>query len=245
VASFENDWEGIGSADQTVLTAAISDDGGGTAITGLTTGGSGAVKIEKGAANVPDGAVAVRCQRSVASDIAGIISSIYNAAGMRVRAKIRFPQAMPSEQLLVIRTNGTNALMARVQTNASSQLVVVNRTGATLFTSATLPSYPCDVTLDFGVEKGTTGTAPASTNGKVRFRYYIDTSQTAAETMADNNATDTGQVNAGIFHLGLAAAAATVGSVYIDDIKADDTSIEAIGAFPLAISAGDLIIDRS
>jgi hypothetical protein len=230
VASFENDWEGIGSADQTVLTAAISDDGGGTAITGLTTGGSGAVKIEKGA---------------VASDIAGIISSIYNAAGMRVRAKIRFPQAMPSEQLLVIRTNGTNALMARVQTNASSQLVVVNRTGATLFTSATLPSYPCDVTLDFGVEKGTTGTAPASTNGKVRFRYYIDTSQTAAETMADNNATDTGQVNAGIFHLGLAAAAATVGSVYIDDIKADDTSIEAIGAFPLAISAGDLIIDRS
>jgi hypothetical protein len=241
VTSFLNDWEGIGSADQTTLTAAISDDGGGTAITGLTTGGSGAVKIEKGASNVPDGSVAVRCQRAVASDIAGIISSIYNAAGMRVRAKIRLPQAMPSEQLLVIRTTG-NALMARVQTNASNQLQVVNRAGATLFTSATLPSYPCDVTLDFGVEKGTTGSAPASTDGKVRFRYYLGRSQVAAETMADNDATDTGQVNAGIFHLGLAAAGATVGSVYIDDIAADDTAITAQG--PFTFTAPTKVADR-
>jgi hypothetical protein len=233
VTSFLNDWEGIGSADQTPLTVGISDDGGGTAITGLGTGGSGAVKIEKGASNVPDGSVAVRCQRSVASDIAGIISSIYNASGMRVRAKIRLPQAMPSEQLLVIRTTG-NALMARVQTNASNQLQVVNRAGTTLFTSATLPSYPCDVTLDFGVEKGTAGVAPASTDGKVRFRYYLGRSQVAAQTMADNNATDTGQVNAGIFHLGLTAAAATVGSVYIDDIAADDTAITGQGPYTFA-----------
>jgi len=104
-----------------------------------------------------------------------------------------------------------------------------------------LPAYPVDVTLDFAAQVGTTGTAPASTNGKVRFCYYLGTSQTAAETMTPNDTTDTGQAPAATsIHTGLISGAATVGSIYVDSCKGDDTSLTFVGPVPVTTQNGTL-----
>jgi hypothetical protein len=223
VAQFVNDWEGIGAADQTALSALNSDDGGGF------------VRIEKGPANVPDGLVAVRCHKAAATDIAAFNSTIFNAPSMRVRAKVRLPQAESNEQLLTIR-NTSNALMARVAHDSAAHIIVQNRAGAVVFTSAVM-SYPCDVTLDFGVEA-------SATVGKIRFRYYLGYSQTAAEIMPDIDNADTTAVNCGQFVLGLPASGSTIGSIYVDDVLANDTGYTFLGPYPSTVP-GDLLIERT
>lgn len=132
----------------------------------------------------------------------------------------KVPASPPSSNIIIggIRGGTGSTSMGLFMYTTAGKFALGNRNGSVVHTFTTTPTpgtwYWCTV----GAQRGTTGTAPASTNGLINGAFYVLSTSTIVDTAAALTAQDTGQVASRYARLGGSMVAVTLTTTpYIND----------------------------
>ncbi len=155
----------------------------------------------------------------------------------------KVPAAAPTNNIIIggIRGGTGSTSMALFLYTSAGKFALADRNGTVRHTFATSPTpgswYHCTV----GAQRGTTGTAPASTNGLINGAFYPLGNTTPVDTPAALTGQDTGQVASRYARLGGAMVGVTQTTTpYINDARRAGLTTGSSAIIPPTVSGASL-----
>lgn len=195
---------------------------------------TGAATVKADTAKFMHGALSGRYSRVTGTDTA-YQQNILISSVTRLQARFYvWVTNLPSVQMNLCTFRSATAFMGYLGISASGKLQMYNRNNTGVASSAAVANFPVAqwVRVEGAIKAGTTGTAPASTDGVMEWAYYLGDSATAVETKAPISTIDTGLVAPQGFRLGpqvVGTDTAAFGDYWFDDPAQGDGAAGWLG----------------